>query len=689
MKKIISYIFLSLPFVVMAQVSIDRTKAPKPGPAPVIKIKSPASFVLPNGLKVFVVTNNKLPRVSATLTIDRESLVEGEKAGVTNIAGQLMRRGTTKMSKAVLDEEIDFLGASIGASATTVSGTALKNNFSKVMSLMADIALRPSFPTDELEKIRKQTLSGLAQAKEDPNSIAQTVVSKLVYGKNHPYGEVETEKTVAAITINDVKKYYNTYWKPNIAYLIFVGDITVEEAKKLATAHFATWKKGIVPKPIYEAPKPANKTYIAVVDKPSSVQSVINIVNTVSLKPGAADDIPATVMSNLLGGGSTARLYKNLREQYGFTYGAYSSVSSDKLVGNFSANASVRNEKTDSAIGQFLFEFNRLRNEAIDEEEVSRNKNEMSGAFARRLENPATIANFALNVARYNLPQDYYQNYLKNLSAVDAKKVQEVAKKFVQVNNLHIVIVGNAKEIAKGLEKYGTVKYYDVDGNEVSAPVTKTVDASITGKSILEKAAAASASKAVMAEFKDLLAKGTANVMGQNLNYTQTYIAPNNFRTELTIQGMSIMKQMSKAGEYSQVMQGQSLPLEDKDKEEMTENGYFFTEAYLIAQPNYSFTVKGIEKVNEKDAYAVEIKSPLGRTFTAFYSVETGLRVKDTKVEEGPQGKATTSVYYQEYKTYYGIQVPVKMLIDQGQLKINVAITDVQINAGLKLEDLK
>ncbi|MFY7899365.1 MAG: M16 family metallopeptidase, partial [Chitinophagaceae bacterium] len=356
--------------------------------------------------------------------------------------------------------------------------------------------------------------------------------------------------------------------------------------------YFLSWKKGIVPKPIYQAPKSAAKTYIAIVDKPTSVQSVINIVNPISLKPGALDEIPATVMSNVLGGGSTARLYNNLREKYGFTYGAYCRVASDRLVGNFTANAAVRNEKTDSAIGQFLFEFNRLRNEAILAEEVSRNKNEMSGAFARRLENPATIAEFALNVARYNLPKDYYQNYLQNLAAVDVNKVQEVAKKFVQVNNLHIVIVGNAKEIAKGLEKYGTVKYFDVDGNEVSAPVTKTVDASVTGKSILEKAAAAAASTSVMAAFKDLTLAGTASVMGQNLNYTQTYIAPDNYKTEFAMQGMSIMKQLAKAGEYSQVMQGQNIPLDDKDKEEMNTNSHYFTEAYMASKPDFVFTVK-------------------------------------------------------------------------------------------------
>jgi len=433
MKKIFLSLLIIIPAALMAQVAIDRTHAPKPGPAPIIKVGEPAAFTLANGLKVFVVQNTKLPRVSATLTIDREAIFEGDKAGMTSMAGELFRRGTTKMNKAVLDEEIDYLGATINATAWTVNGVSLKNNFPKVFGLMADIALHPSFPSDELEKIRKQELSGLAQNKEDANAIASNVVSRLVYGKDHPYGDVETEETAAKVTVDDIRNYYNTYWKPNISYLIFVGDITAEEAKKLAEDNFGGWQQGTVLDPLYKTPVPPYKTYIAVVDRSSSVQSVINIVTPIQLKPGAPDAIPSSVMNNLLGNGSSGRLYKNLREKHGFTYGAYSNIKKDKLVGNFTASASVRNEKTDSAIGEFFHEFNRIRSEAVSVADVSQTKNEMSGSFARSLESPATIASFALNVARYNLPKDYYQNYLKNLAVVDNAVVKDMALKYVQL----------------------------------------------------------------------------------------------------------------------------------------------------------------------------------------------------------------------------------------------------------------
>jgi len=471
MKKSIIYFFALLPLASIAQV--DRTKAPDPSAAPEITIGKPATFILPNGLKVFVVQNNKLPRVSANLTIDMDGIVEGDKTGLTSMGGSLLRRGTTTMNKEKLDEEIDFLGATINTSATGVSVASLKNNFAKVFQLMSDIVLKPSFPATELEKIRKQELSGLQAAKDDPASISENVANRLVYGAGHPYGDIETEKTINNVNLPDIKNYFSTYWKPNNAYLVFVGDITAAEAKSLTTKSFGAWQKGIVPKQTYKTPLPPAKTYVAVVDRPASVQSLITFITPVQLKPGAPDAIAASVMNNILGGGSSGRLFLNLREKHGFTYGAYSSLKTDKLIGAFSANASVRNEKTDSAIAEFLGEFKALSSSATPALDVTNMKSYLSGTFARSLENPATIANFALNIARYNLPADYYQNYLKNLSTVSPQTVQSVASKYVLPNQMHIVIVGNAKEIVPGLEKYGEVKYFDVYGNPVATPTVK------------------------------------------------------------------------------------------------------------------------------------------------------------------------------------------------------------------------
>ncbi len=687
MKKLILSILILFPVLIWAQV--DRTHAPKAGPAPAIKVGEPASFTLPNGLKVFVVRNTKLPRVSATLTIDRDAILEGDKAGMISMAGELFRRGTTKMNKAVLDENVDYLGATITASAKSVSGFSLTNNFPKVFGLMADIALRPSFPADELEKIRKQELSGLAQNKEDVNAIARNVVSRLVYGKSHPYGEVETEETVKKVTVDDIRDYYQTYWKPNIAYLIFVGDITVEDAKKLTEANFGTWKRASVPAPVYPVSAAPGKTYIAIVDKPSAVQSVINLVTPFQLQPGQPDVIPSSVMNTLLGNGSSGRLYKNLREKYGFTYGAYSSINPDKLVANFTANASVRNEKTDSAIGQFLVELNRIREENVSAEEINQTKNEMNGSFARSLESPETIARFALNVARYHLPKDYYQNYLQKLASVDNAQVKAMAEKYILPEHLHIVVVGNAKQIAKGLEKYGEIRYFDVYGNEKQAPVEKKADPSVSAESIFKKSIEAQGGEAAINAVKDLTMTGTASVMGQVLDYSSTYLLPAGYLNTISMKGMALSKQLVKNDLHVVVQQGTEQPLKDGDKEELDEAAALFIEPYLMKKTGYSFTVKGIESVEGKDAYNVEIKSPKERVFNFYYDLATGLRVKEVRTEDNAGVKSTVIITNSGYKEINGVKVPAKQLFDTGPLKINIEIMDMKCNQGLKLDDLK
>ena len=688
MKKAFLYIIALMPMITMAQV--DRTKAPAPSPAPPIQLGKPTAYTLPNGLKVFVVQNSKLPRVSASLTIDMDGIIEGDKTGITSMAGSLLRRGTAKMSKAQLDEEIDFLGASINTSSQSASASSLKNNFPKVFALMSDVVLRPALPSAELEKIRKNELSELQSNKDDPGAISDNVSNRLTFGKNHPYGDIATEKTINNVKLDDIKKYFATYWKPNNAYLVFVGAIAPEEARQLAVQYFGAWQKGVVPKPVYKTPQASAKTFIALVDRPSSVQSNINFICPVELKPGAPDAIPASVMDNLLGGGSSGRLFQNLREKYGFTYGAYSSLNTDRLIGKFEANASVRNEKTDSAIGQFLYEFNKMRTESFTETEVNNMKSYLSGGFARSLENPGTIAQFALNIARYHLPADYYQNYLRNLSNVNTDVVAEMAKKYIMPGRMVIVIVGNAKQIAPGLEKYGEVKYFDVYGNEVAAPVVKKVDASVTPESIIQKAANATGSAEAMAAITDIDMNGEASLMGQSFSVNQKYVLPGTYLSAMSMKGMVLQSKMLKDGKYTMSMQGQSQEGDEQDKEEIDEDAAFFTDAYMLKKGGYKFEMGTIEKVEGKDAYAVNIKTPTGREYTNYYDVANGLKVKSSTVEDaGPAGKVTVQVYFGEYKTFNGIQVPSKVLIDQGSLKIEMNFKDIKVNGGLKADDIK
>ncbi len=690
MKKYIKLILLFTPMVSLAQ-QIDRSKAPAPSKAPVIQVGTPASFELANGLKVFVVKNTKLPRVTATIALDLDGFVEGDKAGLANMAGQLLKRGTTTKSKAALDEAVEFLGGSLSTSSQTATVSALKSNFPELMSLMSEVILYPALSKDELEKVRKQTLSGIESSKEDANAISNNVMNKLVYGAQHAFGEMTTAKTVNNVSEEDVKKFFDTYWKPNIAYLVFVGDIEPAAAKALAEKNFGSWKKGTVVKSNFTKPAIPNQTYVAIVDRPASVQSVVAIASTVDLAPGSPDAIPASVMNNILGGGFSGRLFGNLREKYGFTYGAYSSLNPNKQIGIFSAEAAVRNEKTDSSVQELLREINIIRNEKVGEAELLRMKNYLSGGFARSLENPATIANFALNIARYKLPADYYQKYLTNLSAVDANKVQAVANQLLDPAHMHIVIVGNAKQIAKGLEKYGPVKYFDFEGNEVAAPKEAKVDISLTPELLIQKAVEAVGGKEAIAGIQDLQLKGSATIPGfpSPLAVAQTKILPGNAVSVMSMGAMIMMKQSVINGNYAASQQGMAAPITDGIKEEIDASALLVPEVSYL-EKGYKLKIVGAEKVEGNDAVDMEVITPSGKVIHRFYDAKSFLLVKTSTSQEVPgRGTATQQEFFNGYQTVNGIQVASEQVIVMGQVKISVKFTDIKVNQGLKATDLK
>ncbi len=688
MKKYIYSLLFCVPFLSMAQ-TVDRTKSPAPGKAPLIQVASPVKFTLTNGLKVFVVKNTKLPKVTATLALDVDGFKEGDKAGLADMSGQLLQRGTTTKSKAELDEAVEFLGGSLFTSSQSASVSSLKSNFPKLMELMAEVILRPALSSDELEKVRKQTISGIESNKDEPDAISNNVMKKLVYGANHAFGEITTVKTVNAIKVDDVKNFIKTYWIPNNAYLIFVGDIDPANAKLLAEKNFGTWAKGTFTQPVYEKPATPATTYVAIVDRPASVQSVVAIATTVNLTKGSPSDIPSNVMNNILGGGFSGRLFANLREKHAFTYGAYSSISPSKQIGMFSAEASVRNEKTDSSIQEILNELNIIRNTKVGDTELSRMKNYLAGGFARSLESPNTIANFALSIAVNNLPEDYYQKYLTNLAAVDAQKVQDAATTLLNPAKMHIVIVGNAKQIAKGLEKYGPVKYFDIEGNEVAAPTEVKADASLTPTVLMEKAIAAIGTKEALDNVKDVQLKGTANLMGQSLEMKQTIVMPGNSVTTMSMGGMAMMRQAVVNGKYSVSQQGQEAPMTDDLKEGLDESTFLAPEQLYLAK-GYGLKIVGAEKVDGKEAIDVEVTTPSKKVSHRFYDAKTFLLVKTSKSEEVPgQGTMTQQQFYTGYQTVNGVQISSEQLIDMGQMKINVKYTDIKMNQGLKTTDLK
>ena len=462
---------------------VDRSKAPEAGPAPELKIGTPTKLKLDNGLQVIVVENHRMPAVSWNMTLDYPPFLETEKAGLTSIASDMMSAGTETRTKAQIAEDVEFLGANFRANAKGFFASSLSKHTGDLLRIVSDAILNPTFPEEELEKVKKQVSSGLANTPTSPGEIAGNLVSATNFGSLHPYGEVMTEETLENISRQDLVEYHKTYFRPNAAYLIVVGDITPDEAYAKANAHFGKWYRGDIP---YTRIMPAkfptgNQVRFAAVD--GAVQSTINITQPVPFPPGHPDAAAIQLMNSILGGGAfSGRLMQNLREDKAFTYGARCSLSADPVTVQFIAYADVRSEVTDSALVEFMAEINRIRDEQVDSTELATAKAFLSGSFARSLENEGTVARFALNIERYDLPEDYYQTYLQRLDAVTVEDIQRVAKNMLKPNNLNICVVGSPDILDKlrPFDAGNGIDQYDAFGRvripRTDAPAGTTVE---------------------------------------------------------------------------------------------------------------------------------------------------------------------------------------------------------------------
>ncbi len=659
---------------------LDRSKVPAAGPAPKIQIGQYQQFQLDNGLKVIVVENHKLPRVSYNINLDNDPLQEGAKAGYISLAGGLIQTGTKTKSKAQIDESVDYMGASLSTSSGGVYGSCLTKHTDNFLALMSDVLLNPSFPQEEFDKAKKQQLSGLTSEKTDPDGISGKLSAVLNYGSKHPYGEITTEETVNNITRDDMVNYYNSYFKPNVAYLIIVGDITVDQAKAQAQKYFGNWKSGNISSREYAVPQAPAKNRVAFVPITGAVQSVVDVTYPIDLKPGTQDAIVASVLNNILGGsGFQARLMQNLREDKAYTYGAYSNISPDEFVGSFSAGASVRNTVTDSSITQILYEMQRLVDEKVPDSMLQTVKNIMTGSFSRSLERPQTIAGFAYSIEKYKLPKDYYETYLQKLSAITADDVQTLAKRVIKPSNAYITVVGN-KEVIPSLEKFGKVEMYSEDG---SAYVDlRPAPLGVTPKAVLENYIKSIGGKEALAKVKSYEQTGTMSMamVPAPLNMVVKMKDNSKLKMNISMSGMEIMKQVYDGKKGAMVQMGQASAMEEAELAEMK------VQADLSAPLNYdkygiTATLKGVGSINKEDAYVIELTKPGGTITTEYYSINTGLLIKSITVTDGE----VSETIYKKYGTSGAIKFASEYTTSAGGQQMDFAISEMKLNP--KIDD--
>lgn len=683
MKKIV-YIAACL-FLTITMQAQDRTQ-PKSGPSPTVNIKKPQSFTLKNGLKVLVVENSKLPRVTYSLTLDNPPYAEGNKKGVSDLLSSLLGSGTEKISKDDFNEEVDFLGANINYSANGAYASGLSRYSKRILELMSDGVINPTFSQEEFDKAKAKIIEGIKADEKSVTSIARRVENILTYGKEHYNGEYTSEETLKNVSLADVKLNYNTYYVPGNAYLVIVGDVNFKTIKKEVEDLFGDWKKAIAPQLSYSDPLDVQYSRINFIDASNAVQSEVSLVNLSKLKMTDKDYFAAILANQILGGGGEGRLFLNLREKHGWTYGSYSSLSSGKYIGKFRSSASVRNTVTDSAVVEIFNELKRIRTELVSDEDLQNAKSKYIGNFVMQIEKPETVARYALNKETQNLPADFYENYIKNINAVTAQDIQNAAKKYFLDSNTRVVIVGKAADVLPGLERLSKDKklpifYFDKFGNPTQKPeVKKEIPAGVTAQSVIKKHIDAIGGEKALKNVKTIAIFSNGEIQGTPLEMI-IKTAPNKLAVEMKAMGMTMMKQVVNEKEAYMVQQGQRKDFTGDDLKNMQDAAGTFKELSLLT--NKEVVLSGIETMNGKDAYAIKN----GKT-TYFYDVESGLKVAESKELEQAGQKMTQVTYYEDYKDVKGIKFPYITKMNVG-IELELITSEVKINEGVTDADFK
>ena len=667
---------------------IDRSQQPKPGPAPKISLEKPQEFELKNGLKILVVENHKLPRVSFNIAFDREPIVEGEKAGVTGLLGAMLANGTTSISKDDFNEEIDFLGARLNFGFGGGSASSITKYSNRMLELLADAAINPLLTEEEFQKEKEKLIEGIKSDAKSVDAIAGRAGGALAYGKHHPYGEFVTEESVEAVTLADVKAYFEKYFTPNNTYLVIIGDVDTKSVVKLAKKHFKNWEKASTTNTEIVEPN-ANPEALEInfVDMPNAVQSNISLTSNVKLKMSDPDYHAVLIANKILGGGFNSYLNMNLREEHGYTYGARSSVGTDKYISRFRAGAAVRNAVTDSAVVETIKEIKRFQTEPVEADALANAKAKYVGDFVLALERPSTIAQYAINTKVNELPEDFYATYLEKINAVSIEDVNRVANLYFTADKARIIVVGKGSEVIENLEKTGIpINYFDTFANPVEKPeFSKPIPAGVTSATVIENYISAIGGLEAVNAVNSVMTAADVTIEGMPFKPTAVMktMAPNMSSMEMSIEGMgTVIKQKFDGSEGYVEQQGMQQPMSEDELAEKAEEKGLFPETYLDVN---TLTLVSLTAVDGVDVYKVKVKEDSYR----YYDAATGLLVRIEKSEEA-QGQKMTSVQdLSDYREVNGVLFPYSQKITTGPQIIGLAASEIVVNDGVSAEDFK
>ena len=683
------YIVIAVFFMsIGVNAQIDRSQQPKPGPAPKIALEKPQEFELKNGLKILVVENHKLPRVSFNLAFDRDPVLEGEKAGVTALLGAMLANGTTTISKDDFNEEIDFLGARLNFGFSGGSAGSLTKYSNRMLELLADATMNPLLTEEEFQKEKEKLIEGIKSDAKSVDAIAGRVGGALAYGKQHPYGEFITEESVEAVTLADVKSYFETYFTPNNTYLVVIGDVNTKSIVKLVKKHFKKWEKAATTTTnIIEPNANPESLEINFIDMPNAVQSNISLTSNVKLKMSDPDYHAVLIANKILGGGFNSYLNMNLREEHGYTYGARSSVGTDKYISRFRAGAAVRNAVTDSAVVETIKEIKRFQTEPVKADALANAKAKYVGDFVLALERPSTIAQYAINTKVNELPEDFYATYLEKINAVSIEDVTRIANLYFTADTARIIVVGKGSEVIGNLEKTGIpINYFDTFANPIEKPeFTKPIPTGVTAASVLDNYITAIGGLEAVNAVNSVMTAANVTIEGMPFKPTAVMktMTPNMSSMEMSIEGMgTVMKQKFDGTKGYAEQQGQKMPMSEDELAEKAEEKGLFPETYLDAG---TLTLVSLTAIDGVDVYKIKVKEDSYR----YYDAATGLLVRTEKTQEAQGQKITSIEDVSDYREVNGILFPFAKKITAGPQVIGMAASEIVVNEGITADDFK
>lgn len=682
-------------FTGISNAQLDRSVIPSPAAQKSINLKESEVFTTSNGITVILSENHKIPKVSFDLSMGSDPRIEGIKSGLSDLAGSLIMSGTTNRSKDQLDKEIDYIGATLSADNNSIYLSCLTKHTDKGLTLMSDVLLNANFPQSEFERVKKQMESSLMSSKSDANTIARNVISKVNF-PNHPYGEVMTEATLNNIKREDVVEYFKTNFSPKGSYLVVVGDINRKQTEDFVNKYFGTWT-GVEP-----YTNPANNVAmtkgnrVVFVKKPGAVQSVVYVTFPVKIKVGEKNQLPLIVLNNVFGGGGFGtRLMQNLREDKAYTYGCYSSLNIEEDGAWFDAGGSFRNAVTDSAITEILSEIQKITSDTVKLDELNLTKSTMTGKFGISLENPQTIARFALNIIKNNLPKDYYQTYLTRLESISKDEILKVAQQYLTSKNCNIVVVGN-EEVLDKLKQFdsdGKIEILDAFGNEVKdmkkADISKEqlIDNYIFAVTQTKNKKELSKKLKKIKSYERVTEMSSAQIPIP-LKMSEYWISPVTEAQKMEGQGMIFQKSFydGQSGFTFSMQTGKTALTANELASKKKSSGLFPEMNY--ATNGMNFELIGIENQNGVEYYVVKCFEDSSETFD-YYNKTTFLKEKTVSIKKLGEETAESTSVIGDYKEVSGILFPHSIGITIGQMSLKGKVTQLLVNGKIDLKDFK